>query len=128
MALKKMEMAALEGFDGGRIKAAFDADLQRVYDDLADRPRLNKKRTVTLTLEITPNADPQDGKFVDADVQFHIDTMIPKKSSRQYKVANAPEQGGLLFNDLSHDNPGQRTLDEPGTEGPTLSLAAGGEA
>lgn len=110
MTVHELTLAALmEDLDGGRISAAFGAELRRVAVDCDDRPNDDKPRKVTLTLELSPQPD-EDGHLASIRGKFHITSTVPKRRSRVYDFGFR-NGGQLVFNDLSDDNINQRTIE-----------------
>lgn len=92
--------------DGGVIEVAFNQALQQVINDLRDRPTLDKKRSVTLQLDLTPIAD--HGHLSRTDIEFSVKPTLPPKKSNPYPF-KAAKVGLTFFPDIA-DNPDQRPL------------------
>jgi hypothetical protein len=111
MALEQFTAAALATIDGGRLREALDLELRRCQVDCADRPALEKARKITLSIDLTP-VQADDGADLDSiDVQFAVDSKLPRKRSKAYNMRAA--EGTLLFNELSPEEVHQGTLDLP---------------
>jgi len=109
MGLEILDMGALSTIDAGRLRVAWEQAMDRMRRDCYDRPGLEKARKVTLTMTMTPIPE-QDGSMRNMDVQFEVSETSPKRESPVYSMK--AERGGLFFNDLSKENPNQRTLDD----------------
>lgn len=92
--------------DNGAIRVAFDRELAKLMHDLADRPDLQKPRTLVLQLTLKPVND--RGQLVRTDVAFAVKATIPPKASVSYPMA-ATDQG-LEFHSEIPDNPSQKPL------------------
>lgn len=109
MALELFTVESLATMDGGRIKVAMEAALARLVADCRDRPADDRARKLTLTIALAPVSD-DGGQLSELQVTFDIGESIPKMRSKAYSMGAA--RGGLLFNDLSHDDVRQGTLDQ----------------
>jgi len=110
MARRLLTLDALKEFDLGKIDVAFANELQKVVRDMRDRPSLAKARKVTLELELVPQ-ESATGDCETAQMTFTVSSKIPKYSSRTYETG-VQKNCDLLFNDMSHDDIRQGTLDE----------------
>lgn len=115
--LKHFDFKGLTELDAGRIATAFDQAMVRMYEDLADRATVNKSRTLTVTVSLTPIAG-ERGELDDVDVDIQLTEKVPARQTKVYRMS--AEHGALFFNEESPDNPDQRTLDElaPGAAPP----------
>jgi len=114
MALERFTLKTLVALDGGRLRAAFDEALKRLYDDCRDRPGLDTARTLALKVALKPVVE--GGELTSVDVRFEFDTKVPKMASRNYNMIAV--RGGLAVNDLSPENARQGTMDQvPGVTG-----------
>lgn len=105
-----LSLDTLPNFDSGKAAVAFKQAIRRAVLDLLDRPGERSKRTVSLSVEMTPIAE-QDGDVVDAEIVFTIQTKMPAMRTNPKPMA-CDRQGRLIFNDLADDNPHQTTIDE----------------
>lgn len=110
MGMKGLSLASLVELDMGMIDVAFKAELKRVIDDLADRPGDKTNRSVTLQIKLAPERN-DAGVCTGANVEFMVNSSVPKKRTRQYSMRVHP-RGELLFNPESTDDHRQHTLDE----------------
>jgi hypothetical protein len=108
MALELFNLKTLSEMDGGRIRDALDVALRRIRRDLADRPADKRPRKVRLEISLRPVAEGRELR--DVVVAFDIAETIPKLRSREYTMI--PGRRGLFVNELSPDDPRQRTIDE----------------
>ncbi|MCA8968808.1 MAG: hypothetical protein KDC95_03465 [Planctomycetes bacterium] len=109
--LEVFDFEQLVKLDDGRICAAFNQLLKRCEEDCRDRPALAKERSITLKLGMKPVIN-ENGDLDSVMVGFHVKESLPKRDSKVYNMAAG--RNGLLFNDLSHDNVRQTTLDMAG--------------
>lgn len=119
--LEKFSLSTLATMDGGRISTAFEQALNRLRYDCEDRPAIEGKRIVTLSVTMEPVPD-DDGSLGSVDVSFALNEKLPKRASKSYNMQAVA--GGLLFNELSPDEVKQRTLDmapRPGAQTETGS-------
>lgn len=108
MGLKKLSLAELAEFDDGRVRVAWDQALQRAIDDCADRPGVEKPRTVVLVASFAPVAS-EGGKLRDVTTEFEIKETSPGRRSAPYAMAARP--GGLFFSEFSPDEVDQASLE-----------------
>lgn len=106
--LEKFDLATLSRMDNGRIATAFEQALSRLRYDCEDRPAVEGKRTLTLSVVLEPVAA-DDGALASVDVTFALSEKLPKRASKSYNMESVA--GGLLFNELSPDEVKQKTLD-----------------
>ncbi|TAL43982.1 MAG: hypothetical protein EPN91_05295 [Salinibacterium sp.] len=116
MALERFKAASIATLDGGRIGVALDQAFARAREDCIDRPGVEKGRTVTLEIVITPVCDE---KGLDScTVEFSVKERMPARESKVYSMRATPSD--LLFNELSADDINQVTIDQgarfPGTK------------
>lgn len=110
MAYEKLSLRSLVDLDGGRLAETFDQALRRCMADCEDRPGVDGKRKLRLTLSIKP-LQAEDGSLESCDVEFDFDEGIPKRSSKAYNM-RSQGQGSLWFNQYAPENAGQRTIDD----------------
>lgn len=123
MALQKFNFAALAEIDEGRLRIMFDLLLEKVRLDCVDRPALNKARSVSLNVSLTPKAD-QHGNLITVDVSLDVKESTPKRVSPTYNMV--PQRNGIAFNDASVDNARQGTLDDAGAKMKAVGAVGGG--
>jgi hypothetical protein len=118
----------LATIDGGRVKKAIEHYVQRALADCADRPALKEARKVTLTISLTPEQDDR-GMLDECAVEFNYSEALPKRRSKPYSMkavvdddGHLVEGQGLIFNDLSADDPKQTTLDEADLDEHPMSI------
>lgn len=122
MALAQFKFETLATMDDGRLSTAFEQALDRLRRDCEDRPGLKKARTLTMTVSLVPTMDTDVSKLARVHIGVDFSEKIPSRQSKNYEML--PARGGLLFNDLSHEDARQGTLDEVGPRG---SVDAGDE-
>lgn len=116
MALKELSLATLQEAHNRAIAIAFDEELQRVIEDLKNRPNEKKARSLNLQISFTPVADDNDATLLDAtNITFQVSSSVPKRKSSA--ITLVPRGNGLVFSDNTRDAR-HRTLDkmfdEPG--------------
>ena len=117
MALEKFNLQSLVNMDDGRIKEAFEQAMRRCEEDCRDRPAVKEARKVSLVAVVSP-VQGEGGDIDSCDVQFQIVDALPKRKSKVYNMRAA--KNGLFYNELSHDNHVQMTVDEFG-KGPRIA-------
>lgn len=114
MGMHELNLQSLmESLDGGRISEAFQHELRRCIADCDDRPGDDKDRVVTLQFKMSPICDDR-GHCDEVKGKFHVSSTVPKRRSKVYSfgVRKKENKHQLVFNDLSDDNIGQKTIDE----------------
>lgn len=106
--LETFTLASLAAMDGGRIATAFEQALNRLRYDCEDRPAVEGKRSLTLTVNLEPVPD-DSGALGSVDVTFALNEKLPKRASKSYNMQAVA--GGLIFNELSPEEVRQKTLD-----------------
>lgn len=102
----------LDQLDNGKISAAFRKELQRVAQDLMDRPGDKSVREVHMTMRIAPVAN-DAGVCEEANVEIEIKSKVPPRRSRVYSMGVTPAaKGQIMFNPASDENINQKSLDE----------------
>lgn len=96
MRQEQFTLENLRLLDFGKIGAAFNAELERVVKDCMDRPRDDNARKVSITFNLTPEADPT---AIEADceavtVECEITSAVPKRRTKIYRMS--PRQDGTL--------------------------------
>ena len=109
MAIKELNLAALmEDLHGGRVAAAFQAELRRCANDCDDRPDDDKPRVVTLQLKLWPIME--DGHLESIRGKFFCASKVPERRTKEFSFGFR-NGGALIFDDLSPDNVNQTTFD-----------------
>ena len=101
----------LADFDDGRVAVAFKRLLERIAYDLDDRPALAKERTVTLKVRFTPVPN-ETGGLGDVKMEVECGASVPSMRTREITGRRKEGEPSFRFNDLSPDNPAQRTIDQ----------------
>lgn len=97
MEIEKLTLENLPLVDGGSVAIAFNRALEQAYHDCRDRPHMKAKRTVTLKVELTPDAEFQQGSELErAIAHFEIASKCPAKGVNQ-AVRCVPKQAGFGF-------------------------------
>lgn len=106
----KDPMAAIGAIGGGQIAAAVGTLMRRVITDCDDRPYEEKPRKLVIEVAMAPVVR-QDGATTDIEITGCVKTSVPTHKSDPVS-ARLVVGGDAWFNDLSEDNPDQRTIDE----------------
>ena len=110
MAFREISLENVKHMADGTIDAAFQQHVKRAVADCEDRPGDKKPRKVTLTFLMTP-VMLQDGNVTDVQVEAVVKSSVPDHLSRPVEC-RVKAQGRAVFNDLSQDNPHQKTIDQ----------------
>lgn len=116
MGVHEFTLSALVNLDGGRVDEAFLQAIGRAIQDCEDRPHVDKCRSVEIKVEVTPISE--RGLVEECQIQFKFADKAPVRESKKYgmtirnrRAGSGARQKVLVFNDLSEDDPNQRTLD-----------------
>ena len=113
MAVKGLALGSVGDLDAGKVSIAFNRHLRKAIGDCEDRPGDTTARKVTVELEIKPVME--DGS-VDVIVLAKIKGKIPDHVSSgtrcQLRTLDNATGKVAAFNDMSEDNPRQRTVDD----------------
>ena len=98
--------------DGGKISEAWKQAIERGIADCLDRPEVEKPRTITMTVQLSPEVE--RGVCDSVNARFSFKDGMPSRDSRAYNLGlrHRQNQTFLIFNDLSDDDVHQRTIDE----------------
>jgi hypothetical protein len=110
MALLKFNVAALKDFDGGRLAAAIEQELERAAKDCIDRPGEKKARKVELTFNLKPVDVDKTGVAESVSFRFTIRLKTPVRESIDYSMA-LKQNGTMAFSEHSPRNHRQGTFD-----------------
>lgn len=108
--LKELTLETIKDVADGKVEAALLYHIKRAAEDCLDRPGSKAARTIKLVMKIKPVID-SDGLCESANVEFEIDSSVPKHVSRPVNC-NVRKGGKLAFNDMSEDDAKQMTIDE----------------
>lgn len=101
----------LDQLDDGAAKLIIDAALQMAFNDIEDRGKDKKKRTVTIEIEF----EMRDNGQIETSLTARAKVPVWKTAAT---VANVRMDGKnnhkLIFSGYAPDDPDQRTLDEAG--------------
>lgn len=121
MANRSVTLEELPHVKGGLLAAGVNSLIEKCVLDCEDRPGYKNAREVVLKIKLSPVAQSHQG-MTDLDtvnVDFEMSCSIPKASVptiscsfRKHKNPDGSKGGGLVFNDMSEDDPRQRTIDE----------------
>jgi hypothetical protein len=83
--------------DKGALRVAVNQALKLITNDLADRPSLNKNRTVVLKIDMKPviNKNSSTPELEEADVAWQVMSKTPAIGSEG--VVMKPQQDGQLY-------------------------------
>ena len=99
--------------DEGSLRIEFNRMLTSIFNDLNNRPRLEKKRSLTLKVELKPRVDDQsDGQGLDdAETSWSIDISLPPVSSSG-TIMKPQQNGQLYFHSELPDSPDDETIED----------------
>jgi demethoxyubiquinone hydroxylase (CLK1/Coq7/Cat5 family) len=103
-------LAAIGAIDGGRVDAAVKRHLARAIEDCDDRAAESKSRKIVLQIEVKPITH-QDGATCDVEITVQVKSVIPTHVAMPV-TARVSGRSDAWFNDMSQENPDQRTIDE----------------
>ncbi len=114
MGLAKVDLGLLQRFDGGRIAAMLDEAMKKATLDCQDRPYLDKKRTITMRIEVEPVRPDHTGELVEMGMTVKVHADIPRFESRNYSIG-IKKDGTPFYSVDSPTNVAQTTLlpDDP---------------
>ena len=84
----EVRLEELSHLHGGIVAEAFNDALQTVFEDLEDRPALNKAREVTMKVLFLPTINAQSAQVCldDVRMQFKFSSKLPEKATKVYTV------------------------------------------
>ena len=91
--MKILSLETLADFDGGSAGVLCNQAIRAAYFDLRDRPRLKKKRTIHIVIELEPEQSEDDLEAIKATVI--IKSTMPDKASRSNILS--PQAQGMGF-------------------------------
>jgi hypothetical protein len=111
MAQKRLSLDSLMELDGGRAAMAFQHELEKIVQDLDDRPGDKSPRKVMIQLSIIPEIT-ESGAAVTSEVAFRVKSSVPDRKTTSYRMKIDPVGKCLTFNPHAPDAPEQQTFDE----------------
>ncbi len=105
-----VELADLGKIDRGVVNLLFRQALERINKDIDDRSAVKGARKLVITLACEP-VQGASGTLESVKVEVEVKVAAPALRTNTYSMGQNA-QGHLMFNDLSPDAVGQRTLDE----------------
>lgn len=114
MSQEVLRFSTIGQVDNGAVMVAFDQALRDIEKDCRDRFDLKTARSLTFKLTMTPVQD--GGCLAKVDVQFEINSSIPKQKSMLFPMKATRK--GISFQTDAPDNPDQETMfgEEPGNK------------
>jgi hypothetical protein len=111
MPKQELKMRNLGDVDGGSLGVAMDQAIKLVTQDLEDRPALDSKRKVTLTIELTPVVDVNSsGAHLESVISgWHVKPSIPPVGKAS-TVMTPQSTGRLAFHSDLPDAPEDETI------------------
>ncbi len=114
MSKQTLTLDSIGDVDSGALRIAVNQALKAVTQDLADRPTLEKARTVILKVDLKPvvNVNSSAPQLEHADVSWQVLTKSPAIGSSG--VVMKPQQDGQLYfhSDLPQDPDDETIMDE----------------
>lgn len=77
-----LSFRSIAAIDGGVIEVAFNQALNQILNDLRDRPGLDKKRSITLQVDLFPVCE--HGHLARTDIEFQVKTSAPARKTISY--------------------------------------------
>lgn len=106
--LRPFSLSELSAYAGGELAQNFDALLAAAVRDCVERPTVEKKRTVSIVINVTPVRD-SDGTCSDVVLDVQTPAKTPAKQLQPH-VMRATVSGGLRYAPDSPTNPDQQVL------------------
>lgn len=106
--LMTLALDTLKEIDGGKIQEALNLHLRRVSLDCKDRPADGTARTVTMTIKMVPDMDP-DGSCDRCKMTVEFGSKIPGHRTRAIEIG-LKANGTPVFNPDSPTNVDQSTF------------------
>ena len=109
MARKQLKtLGDLVDYDRGRVRLAVERAIEDITRDLADRPTVDKARSLEIKLEFKPVVREGMGTLAYAEFRCHLALKMPGKrtATQALKLTDA----GLEYDDLIRDDPDQQPL------------------
>lgn len=110
MGMITLDFKGLAVLDGGKLQAAFQAELAAAVRDCMDRPGDKSPRKVNLSMQLLPVMD-ETGEAANVQIKFDVKAAIPKRKTRTYEMLTI-RGGGLRFSEHSPTNPNQLAFDD----------------
>ena len=107
--LVPFDLRTLHQLGDGTLADDFAATLQGLVKDCLARPGIEKKRQVSIVIDVLPHAN-QDGTCDDVEIRVQVASKAPARQVTPY-VMRATVQGQLRYAPDSPGNPDQGTLD-----------------
>ena len=95
-----LEALNLDNLGHGKARAEFEEALGEVIRDVHGRRQLKKKRTVTLTVSITPEYDPEIDLNIPT-IDHHVETKTPRREGTPQR-ARMDADGNCLVQPSDH--------------------------
>jgi len=111
MPVERFALPALMSIDDGRVRLAWEQQLQRLFEDMKDRPGVDKARELTLKTVMKPVVN-EAGELESVEVEFEIKSGEPRRLSNKYSMKAG--RSGLLFNEFAPENADQMTFGDRG--------------
>ncbi len=113
MALTQLNFAGLQNLDAGMLAAAVEEAMANAVNDMKNRVNVTGKRQVTIELFLIPVAVDKAGALEQVAIRYGLKEKWPLRKSGD-TVCGVKHSGMLYFNELSPNNPDQRTFDAMG--------------
>lgn len=111
MALKQLNFAGLQELDAGMLAAAVNEAMANAVQDMKNRIIVTGNRQITIDIFLKPVAVDRAGTLEQVKITYGLKEKWPVRKSAE-TVCGVKHSGMLYFNELSPNNPDQRTIDE----------------
>jgi len=114
VSIQLLKLETLTQLAHGKVGVAFDREIKRMIKDCLDRPSDERKRIITLTVEVTPTAV-ADGQVVTCEGAVcvaKVKSKLPDYESQKIDLG-VRENGGAVFSPTCPENHRQQELFEP---------------
>lgn len=107
---QNLTLANIHHIDNGKVAIAFTQAIRQIITDVNDRPNDNAARKIVLTAEAKPVLDKDTGVLDTVDIQFKLETKLPKRQSVPYPMLPTAD-GRALFQPRSPFDPRQQAFE-----------------
>ena len=111
MPKETLSMDTVGNIDQGALRIAFNNALKLITQDLADRPALNKARSIMLKIDLKPVIDKNSSHAVleETETTWNIVTKAPSIGSEGV-IMKPDSKGQLYFHSDLPDSPDDETI------------------
>ena len=112
--LKEVDFESVGEMHGGRLQFAFNEAVNACVKDCVNLPNVSGARSVTLVLSIKPIPLKDGGDLERCVFSASVSKKLAKRETEEFtaEIRFKDRQPLLAYNDMSGDEPRQRTIDE----------------